>query len=135
MDFIVKNENNDRIVRDTMSSESVLIRADRVLACYLPLFSERGRAISKTSIHCLKMYGASIHARCAFVSRRHFRRNIETRFANSCENGSVKNGKNWILRSFFPTFLPACRNTAKKKKEKKMYSHFIFNIVSSRRNK
>lgn len=81
-----KNENNDRIVRDTMSSGRINSRGSRARVLFASIHERGRRAISKTSIHCLKMYGTSIRARCAFVSRRHFRRNIETRFANSCEN-------------------------------------------------
>lgn len=104
---------------------SVLIRADRVLACYLPLFTS-GAVLSQKHLSIVWKCTELRFTRGVLSFRGDISGVISRRDSRIPENGSVKNGKNWILRiPFFffffpPTFL---REIRQKKKEKNVSIH------------
>lgn len=105
---------------------SVLIRADRVLACYLPLFTS-GAVLSQKHLSIVWKCTELRFTRGVLSFRGDISGVISRRDSRIPENGSVKNGKNWILRIpffffFFPQ--PSCARYGKKKK-KKMYPYIV----------
>lgn len=102
---------------------SVLIRADRVLACYLPLFTS-GAVLSQKHLSIVWKCTELRFTRGVLSFRGDISGVISRRDSRIPENGSVKNGKNWILRIpffFFPQ--PSCARYGKKKKEKNVSIH------------